>query len=350
MHITVLIPTYQRPADLARCLNAIGQQQRLPDEVVVVARNTDTSTLAMLMNLDTPPYLLRTVEVAVPGQVAALNAGLDAISGDIIAITDDDAEPHPHWLQTLESHYQRDYAVGGVGGRDWIYINGQLRDAQVHPGANQIIGNVSWFGRSQGNHHIGAGEARSVDTLKGANMSFRRSAIADTRFDTRLWGTGAQVHNDLGFCLALKRKGWTLIYDPLASINHYPGQRFDSDQRRSFNQAALLDRVHNETLVMLEHLSFLGRIAYFVWFSLIGTRNNFGLVQWLRFLPQDKDISTTKLLTAFDGRRQGWQTWRQSSRKRAINQKSINQHNQVKEKTCPYKFANNHNDQSATNQ
>lgn len=44
MKISVLVPTYRRPADLARCLLALQRQQRLPDEVIVVARPEDDAT------------------------------------------------------------------------------------------------------------------------------------------------------------------------------------------------------------------------------------------------------------------------------------------------------------------
>ncbi|WP_455777492.1 glycosyltransferase family 2 protein, partial [Burkholderia stabilis] len=44
MKISVLVPTYRRPADLARCLLALQRQHRLPDEVIVVARPEDDAT------------------------------------------------------------------------------------------------------------------------------------------------------------------------------------------------------------------------------------------------------------------------------------------------------------------
>ena len=65
---------------------------------------------------------MRTVKVNVPGQVAALNAGLDKTQGEIIAITDDDAAPHVDWLERIEARYLADKAIGGVGGRDFLYI------------------------------------------------------------------------------------------------------------------------------------------------------------------------------------------------------------------------------------
>jgi GT2 family glycosyltransferase len=160
-----------------------------------------------------------------------------------------------------------------------------------------------------GNHHLGVGESREVDILKGANMSFRKNAIAGLRFDERLRGTGAQVHNDLMFCLDVKKRGWKLIYDPKVAIDHYQGERFDEDKRQKFNTLALSNMVHNETLTLLEYLSPPRHLTFMLWAVLIGTRGSPGLVQWLRFLPIQGKFSGKKLLASLHGRWQGYQTW-----------------------------------------
>jgi len=38
MSIAVIVPTYRRSQDLARCLEALQNQTRSPDEVIVVIR------------------------------------------------------------------------------------------------------------------------------------------------------------------------------------------------------------------------------------------------------------------------------------------------------------------------
>jgi glycosyltransferase involved in cell wall biosynthesis len=307
MNITVIIPTYRRPKDLARCLEALQKQTRSIDEVLVVVRDTDADTWAFLETFHADSLPLRTVKVSIPGQVAALNAGLDAAQGDIIAITDDDAMPDADWLALIETHFLSDSAVGGVGGRDRVYIGTHLED-----GAEELVGKVQWFGRVIGNHHIGVGKPREVDVLKGANMSFRSCAIAGRHFEQRLRGTGAQVHNDMAFSLRLRQSGWKLIYDPLVAVNHYPAQRFDEDRRNTFNQVALMNAVHNETLVLLEYLPPVRRVLFILWAIFVGNRDAWGFVQWLRFLPSEGALAGQKLLASLRGRWQGWQTWQQN--------------------------------------
>lgn len=304
--ITVIIPTYQRPHDLTRCLEALKRQTRLADEVLVVVRDSDINTWTLLKDFKLDSLALHTVTVRVPGVVAAMNTGLDVAQGEIIAFTDDDAAPHPDWLARIETHFLSDERIGGVGGRDWVYLGTELLD-----GSSEVVGQLEWFGRVIGNHHIGVGKARKVDVLKGVNMSYRRDAIIGRHFDERMRGAGAQVHFEMSFCLALRRAGWKLIYDPMVAVDHYPGQRFDEDKRDQLNSLALINSVHNETLVLLEHLSGVQRIVFLMWALLVGTRDALGFLQWLRFLPSEGALAGPKWLASFQGRWQGWRSWRQ---------------------------------------
>jgi GT2 family glycosyltransferase len=276
---TVVVPTYRRVPDLARCLAALELQDRPAEGVVVVCRDTDDTTREYLAGAR-HSLPLKVLLVAIPGQVAALNVALAAVSTDIVAITDDDAAPYPDWLVRIERHYLADAAVGCVGGRD--YVAGCEEPAATGP-----VGRVSWFGRTIGRHHLGCGPARCVDFLKGANLSFRRSAIGELRFDERLRGSGAQVHNDLAFTLALRRRGWKVVYDPAVAVDHYPGVRFDLDRRDQRSEKAVMDRAYNETLTLLEYLPWPAGIAFLVWAIAAGKRDAPGLLVFVRLARFD---------------------------------------------------------------
>lgn len=310
MNISVIIPTYRRPQNLAVCLEALSQQTRLADEIIVIVRDSDLETRQFLDTTDLASNSIRIVTVTHPGIVVALNAGLDVVHSDILAITDDDTAPHPEWLARIEAHFLADEHIGGVGGRDFI-----CHQQKLHEGSASVVGKVQWFGRVIGNHHLGVGEPREVEVLKGANMSYRSQAIGNLRFDERLKGTGAQVHNDLAFSLRVKQLGWKLVYDPLVSVDHYHAPRFDEDQRYQFNYLAMVNKVHNETITLLEYLTPVRRFVFLIWGILVGTRDHWGLVQCLRFLPCRGTIAFKTWLASLQGQWQGWQTWRQSHRR-----------------------------------
>ncbi|POR54884.1 glycosyl transferase family 2 [Paraburkholderia eburnea] len=274
MKVTVLVPTYRRPEDLARCLSALLCQQRAPDQIVIVARADDAATHACLAEHVTPRVL--NVEVATvdePGQVAALNRGLDAATGDVIAITDDDAAPRADWVARIAAHFEADAKLGALGGRDWVHEEGRVLD-----GERELVGRVQRSGRIVGNHHLGVGEAREVDLLKGANMSYRRAAIGELRFDRRLRGTGAQTHNDMAFSMGVKRAGWKLVYDPLVAVDHYPAPRPGEDPRNAQTLASIRNGAFNFHLILRGNLAPLHRETAWWWWTLIGTRVYPGLL------------------------------------------------------------------------
>lgn len=274
MKVSVLVPTYRRKDDLVRCLLALRVQERGCDEVVVVARPEDEATLACLTDKDVIEGLpLRVVLSKVSGQVAALNCGLDATNGEIIAITDDDAAPRPDWVRRIEVAFINDQRLGALGGRDWMHINGQMMS-----GKRSIVGKIARSGKVIGNHHLGTGDAREVDVLKGANMSYRRDAIRNIRFDERLRGTGAQVHNDMAFSMSVKNAGWKLIYDPLVAVDHFPAERFDEDRRDAPSMVAVCNAAYNLHLTLRNHLSPMRRQVAWWWYALVGTRAYPGLV------------------------------------------------------------------------
>lgn len=308
MKMTVIVPTYRRPKDLERCLEAIKKQTRPVDELLVVVRDTDAETWAFLQQFNLEGLPLRSATVTEPGAIAAMNVGLDTASGDIISFTDDDAAPHPDWLERIETHFLSDDRIGGVGGRDWVYFGTELFKAEPQ----EVVGRVQWFGRVIGNHHLGIGKAREVDVLKGVNMSFRRAAITSRHFDRRMRGSSSQIHFEIEFCLALKKAGWKLIYDPMVAVDHYQGKRFDEDQRHQFNEIATINIVHNNTLALLEHLPPVRRLIFLLWAVLIGIRTEPGFLQGLRLLPKDGVLVGQKLLASWRGRWQGWQTWQAS--------------------------------------
>lgn len=316
MSISVVIPTYRRPVDLERCIRSLAKQTYLPVEVIAVVRDVDDETQTVLSQLMAQTGMsegfqavldcLKVVIVSVPGQVAALNAGVGTATGDIVAITDDDAVPYSHWLAKIVHHFTADPTVGGVGGRDWLYFGEELQ-----AGERETVGRLRWFGGRVGNHHLGVGEPRFVEVLKGANMSYRREVIATLKFNEHLRGNGAQVHNDLDFSLSVKKAGWKLVYDPDVAIDHLAGARFDEDQRHQFNAIAFNNAVHNETLAILRYLPVLNHLYFWVWALFVGNREAFGLVQFFRFLPSEGTLAFRKWSLSVSGRWQGFRTWSQ---------------------------------------
>jgi hypothetical protein len=137
-----------------------------------------------------------------------------------------------------------------------------------------------------GNHHRGFGPPRDVQVFKGANMSFRAEATAGLSFDERLRGSGAQPHEDVGFSLAVGRRGWRLKYDPAVLVDHYAGRaeaRPYSSVGRLDDAQACRDSAFNMVISLWDELSPPRRLAFLLWSVMVGTGPEPGLVQAVRY-------------------------------------------------------------------
>jgi glycosyltransferase involved in cell wall biosynthesis len=307
VRISVVVPTYRRPESLEACLAALSRQQRMPDEVVVVARADDAPALAVVDAFGARGLPVRTAQVPRPGLVAALNTGLDAATGDVVAITDDDAEPRPGWLARAEGIFASDDRVGGVGGRDWVHYGERLVD-----GHTDEVGRVRWNGKLVGLHHLASDGRRDVEILKGVNMIYRRSALAEVRFDERMRGAATEHNSEPSTCLRLRSRGWRLVYDPEVAVDHRPAPRAAGD-RHLRDAAEIRAAVHNESLALLEYLPPPRRAAFMAWALLVGYVDAPGLVQaGRRAALGPREQTWTALRASAAGRIDAYRTYRRS--------------------------------------
>jgi GT2 family glycosyltransferase len=115
--ISVVIPTYNRPVQLGRCLAALAASDHPADrfEVVVV---DDGGTIPLLPVVGSQTGTLRVTLVTQPnrGPAAARNAGAARARGSLLAFTDDDCMPDPQWLAALARHARErpGHLIGGV--------------------------------------------------------------------------------------------------------------------------------------------------------------------------------------------------------------------------------------------
>lgn len=93
MRISVIIPAYKARRFLPDCLDSIGRQTRLPDEVIVVddasPEGVEDIVSSYAERPGYPPLVLLKHDMN-QGQAAARNTGISACSGDWIAFLDHD--------------------------------------------------------------------------------------------------------------------------------------------------------------------------------------------------------------------------------------------------------------------
>jgi cellulose synthase/poly-beta-1,6-N-acetylglucosamine synthase-like glycosyltransferase len=312
--VTVIVATYKRMDRLRECLAGLRAQTRPADEVIVVVHDSDEDTARLVEQAESQWRALRGVRVDRPGSVPAYNRGLGASRGAIVAFVDDDAVPSVNWLEGIVRTFGWDDRIAGVGGRDMVVAEGRVIESArptLGRSADALeVGRIQWFGRMIANHHVGTGQARDVDVLKGVNMSFRRAAVATHGFDERLRGRGSQVHSELSICLPLRRQGLRLVYDPGIVVHHYPAPRPRGDRRDDLGGEAMFAAAHNEALAILEHFGPLRRLVFMAWGFAIGVTHSPGMAVLARDLVQRRPASWLRFRAAQRGRGAAWSTRR----------------------------------------
>ena len=298
--LAVVIASYRRAADLARCLDGLAALAE-PLAAVVVAAPTDAAATARTTEQAASRFgtslPARVVTVARPGTVAARNAGIDAVGADLVGFIDDDTVVASDWAGRVRDHFLADPALGALGGRDRCHDGTGFDDREASP-----VGRVQWFGRLVGNHHLGHGGAREAEWLKGANMIFRRRALAAIRFSDDLRGRGAQPAEDIALSLAVTGSGWRTLYDPAVTLDHYAARRDEVrhyvGSRELADPDGYYDFCFNNVVAVWPYLSPARRAVHAAWSVAVGISLRPGLVQLARLVPTQRGAAFRRFAIA----------------------------------------------------
>ncbi|CAN5766497.1 glycosyltransferase family 2 protein [soil metagenome] len=100
MDFSIIIPTYNRADELRETIQSIAKLTVVGDWELLVVDNKSTDHTRAVVEAESAsfPAPLRYLFEPEQGRYAALNTGIRAALGDIIATTDDDARVEPDWL------------------------------------------------------------------------------------------------------------------------------------------------------------------------------------------------------------------------------------------------------------
>jgi glycosyltransferase involved in cell wall biosynthesis len=109
IRISVVVPTYRRPALLLRCIESL-QRQQFPDEqyeIIIVSDGEDPDTNNSLAQIPSRKFPLIHY-YSLPGKAgpaAARNFGCIMAQGPLVVFTDDDCVPDVQWLRSMWRAY-----------------------------------------------------------------------------------------------------------------------------------------------------------------------------------------------------------------------------------------------------
>lgn len=288
--ISVIVPTYGRPAYLADALaDIVGQELEADFEVVVVHRPEDPASERVARET-VPAGRLRLATVREPGMVRALRVGLDRSRGEIVVFGDDDSRYPAGWLRRLESGFA-DPSSGAVGGP--VVSRGETARRTRLPW-------ISWYGRTF--TRPGSRTPSEAHYLLGTNMAYRREAIDPDALDPALDGPGASPGNELALSFAARRRGFRVMFDPAIVVRHLAA-RADRDDRTPTDTEVYS---RNVALLMRRGLSPIGRAGFVPYFWLVGQWRSPGLVVGIVGALTGRAPHRRWLRIALRGKREGW--------------------------------------------
>ncbi len=203
--ISVIIPTYQRPESLFRCLLALANQTFAPNqfEVIVVDDGSGTEAIEQIKNSTKDfPFSLEVLSQPNQGPAAARNLGIEQAQSPLIAFTDDDCVPEPEWLEALEAAWTGSPDCAGIGGFTY-----RLEEQQV-------ARYIDYAGSLQPNRH----PAGYLNYIVTCNALFQREALLKVGgFETQVrWAGGEEPI--LG--ARLREAGYHFLEAPAARVQH----------------------------------------------------------------------------------------------------------------------------------
>lgn len=199
--ISVVVPTRDRPAALARCLEAIARQESSVRFETIVVDDGSTDAEAIRSAAADRAAVVRQ---RATGPAAARNAGVDAAAGAIVCFVDDDCVPAPDWLERL--HGAARAGAVAVAGRT---VNGRAGDVLAE--ASQLIANSLM---------AAPGAPRSqLRFAPTSNLCCTRELLLAVRFDPAFAKAAGE---DRDWCARVLALGNVLTYEPAAVVAHWP--------------------------------------------------------------------------------------------------------------------------------
>ena len=196
--ISVVVCTYNGARTIRDCMEGL-KQLAYPDYEVIVVDDGSADATAVIAR----EYDCRLIQTENRGLASARNTGLKAATGEIVAYTDDDAYPDPHWLTYLAAMFlsTSHAAVGGPN--------------IAPPGDGPIAECVA---RAPGGPvHVLLSDCEA-EHLPGCNMAFRKDRLeAIGGFDPQFRTAG----DDVDVCWKLQERGWTLGFSAAAMVWHH---------------------------------------------------------------------------------------------------------------------------------
>jgi N-acetylglucosaminyl-diphospho-decaprenol L-rhamnosyltransferase len=220
--VDVVIVSYRSPKLLRRCLASLRENPPSREMLVRVVDNGADAETTEMVGRDFPEVKLTSPAENI-GFSAATNLGIAAGRSRYVLVLNPDTRILPGALDRLLELMDESPGVGMCGPRleleDGTFDHASKRS---FPTPLSALGHFTGIGRSRDRGALAAyrapeTESGPVDAINGAFMLIRRAALDEVGlFDEGYW----MYMEDLDLCYRLAEAGWTVWYEPDATVIH----------------------------------------------------------------------------------------------------------------------------------
>jgi len=223
--VSIIIPAAATPKFLSACLVSLSRfgSRQIPFETIVVLNEASPDVEADLRRA------VSGVEViASPvnlGMAGSGNRGRSIARGEFLVTLHDDAEIEANWLEALVETADSRPEVGAIGGKA-ILPNGRLQHA----------GFILWRDGGPALPWIGESPMPSAfDVSRPVDFCGSSSLLVRAKAWDAVGGLDEQFYPayyvDIAFCMALRRRGFVVLYQPASRIRHFQSASTSSGLR-----------------------------------------------------------------------------------------------------------------------
>jgi glycosyltransferase involved in cell wall biosynthesis len=267
--VSIVIPTFQRPALLVRCLHALVNQQFPKDryEIIVVTDGPDEVTRNVIaqQHINSPAIHVYALPYK-KGPAAARNLGWKLAQGNLILFTDDDCIPHNFWVRAYAQAYeQQGLPIAVFTGQVLVPCSEQPTDYEK---------NIAWLEKAD---FVTANCACSKPALKQVNgfdeaftMAWREDSDLEFKFIDQ--GIPIRFIQQAIVTHPVRKAGWgvSLKEQKKSMFNALLYKKYPGLYRQKIRQRPLWNYYAMAGLFVIGIIAAMLQLKYIMLFALVG--------------------------------------------------------------------------------
>jgi len=211
--VSVILRNWNGKKYLGNCLSSL-EKQTYPNYEIILVDDGSTDGSVEFVRENFPSVMLITNDKPDLGSAACANIGIEASSGEYIAIIDVDTVAEPDWLENLVNVIESGDDIGMCGSKLLNYYDHKIIDFA----GELIYKDFSFIGR--GLNELDVGQYDKVEEIFGpmAAAALYRKAMLD---EIGLFDSDYYTYPD-DFDLAWRGRiaGWKCMFVPTAKVYH----------------------------------------------------------------------------------------------------------------------------------